>query len=98
MRKPRASSPRRAARRLASRSPTLEPKATNTDGPPAMRTRDYRRFHQLAPGRVEVDTPGPPPHTEWRFIHNMARRRTDDKRSRILQAAVKVFARRGYFA
>jgi len=25
----------------------------------------------------------------------MARRRTDDKRSRILQAAVKVFARRG---
>jgi len=28
----------------------------------------------------------------------MARRRSDDKRSRILQAAVKVFARRGYFA
>ena len=37
-------------------------------------------------------------HTEWRFIHNMARRRGDDKRSRILHAAVKVFARRGYFA
>jgi TetR/AcrR family transcriptional regulator, fatty acid metabolism regulator protein len=28
----------------------------------------------------------------------MARRRSDDKRARILQAAVKVFARRGYFA
>src|SRR5437870_13259529 len=28
----------------------------------------------------------------------MARRRGDDKRSRILHAAVKVFARRGYFA
>jgi TetR/AcrR family fatty acid metabolism transcriptional regulator len=28
----------------------------------------------------------------------MARRRSDDKRSRILLAAVKVFARRGYFA
>ena len=28
----------------------------------------------------------------------MARRRSDDKRSRILQAAVRVFARRGYFA
>jgi TetR/AcrR family fatty acid metabolism transcriptional regulator len=28
----------------------------------------------------------------------MARRRSDDKRSRILHAAVKVFARRGYFA
>jgi len=28
----------------------------------------------------------------------MARRRSDDKRTRILQAAVKVFARRGYFA
>ncbi len=28
----------------------------------------------------------------------MARPRTDDKRKRILQAAVKVFARRGYFA
>jgi TetR/AcrR family fatty acid metabolism transcriptional regulator len=28
----------------------------------------------------------------------MTRRRSDDKRSRILQAAVKVFARRGYFA
>jgi TetR/AcrR family fatty acid metabolism transcriptional regulator len=28
----------------------------------------------------------------------MARPRTDDKRSRILQAAVKVFARKGYFA
>lgn len=28
----------------------------------------------------------------------MARRRDDDKRRRILQAAVKVFARRGYFA
>jgi len=28
----------------------------------------------------------------------MARRRSDDKRQRILQAAVKVFARKGYFA
>jgi TetR/AcrR family fatty acid metabolism transcriptional regulator len=28
----------------------------------------------------------------------MARRRSDDKRKRILQAAVKVFARKGYFA
>ncbi len=28
----------------------------------------------------------------------MARRRTDDKRQRILQAAVQVFARKGYFA
>ena len=27
----------------------------------------------------------------------MSRRRTDDKRQRILQAAVKVFARKGYF-
>src|SRR5262245_48584403 len=31
-------------------------------------------------------------------VHSvMARRRTDDKRGRILQAAVRVFARRGYF-
>ena len=34
------------------------------------------------------------------FIHSiaMARPRSDDKRRRILQAAVKVFARKGYFA
>jgi TetR/AcrR family fatty acid metabolism transcriptional regulator len=39
--------------------------------------------------------------TEWQFIHQvprMSRRRSDDKRSRILAAAVKVFARKGYFA
>jgi TetR/AcrR family fatty acid metabolism transcriptional regulator len=32
------------------------------------------------------------------IICSMARPRTDDKRHRILQAAVKVFARKGYFA
>ena len=59
--------------------------------------RNARRYFlrhavdQLTPARG-------PDHTEWRFIHNMARRRSDDKRSRILHAAVKVFARRGYFA
>ena len=31
------------------------------------------------------------------FIIRMPRKRSDDKRRRILQAAVKVFARRGYF-
>jgi TetR/AcrR family fatty acid metabolism transcriptional regulator len=34
---------------------------------------------------------------EWGFIHSMARRRLPDKRARILEAAVWVFARKGYF-
>jgi len=32
------------------------------------------------------------------FSKRVARKRSDDKRRRILQAAVKVFARKGYFA
>jgi hypothetical protein len=35
---------------------------------------------------------------EYVFSIAMARKRSDDKRRRILQAAVKVFARKGYFA
>jgi TetR/AcrR family fatty acid metabolism transcriptional regulator len=45
----------------------------------------------LTPARPAADN-------EFFVFLPMARKRTDDKRQRILQAAVKVFARKGYFA
>jgi TetR/AcrR family transcriptional regulator, fatty acid metabolism regulator protein len=47
-------------------------------------------------GAPALDRGPRPAHTESRFSRDMPRRRTDDKRQRILQAAVKVFARKGY--
>src|SRR5436309_11917768 len=75
MRKPRASRPRRAARRFASRSPTFEPRPMSTVGMAAMRAADYHfLFEEYDSGDVARRlTPGPgPAHTEWRFIHNGA--------------------------
>ena len=79
------------------RSPRLEPRPRNTDG---------------VTGRADYPTPGGGSNLLLTaapgsilngdsFIRaggGMAREKTDDKRERILEAAVKVFARKGYFA
>ena len=49
-------------------------------------------------GRLDARAPPPSTMNSAFIIHAMARKRSDDKRRRILQAAVKVFARKGYFA
>src|SRR5712691_425316 len=90
--------PRRRARpcpRWASRSPRFEPRPryTVTGG---MVGQVYLRS---SPGPARGLTPlAATRHNELRFIYSMPRQRSDDKRRRILQAAVKVFARKGYFA
>src|ERR1700730_18543631 len=89
----------RAARRRSrwpSGSPRLEPRPRWTVtagivGQVYLRSPPGSDRTRLTPRSRAIDN-------ESGFSNPMARKRSDDKRRRILQAAVKVFARKGYFA
>src|SRR5688572_875218 len=95
-RTPRAARAASPWSRWASRSPRLEPRPRYTVtsgivGQVYLRSPPGPDLARLTPRASAIDN-------EYIFSIAMARKRSDDKRRRILQAAVKVFARKGYFA